>query len=79
MAVMNDFEIQAKREQGKVYATQPERFELLELSLRMKSSHDVRFIRYAEGTWNCTCAVFQDHHVCSHVMATQEILGVLNP
>ncbi|PIY19311.1 hypothetical protein CO110_09425 [Candidatus Desantisbacteria bacterium CG_4_9_14_3_um_filter_40_11] len=74
---MSDDEFQKKWNKAKEYATQPERFELLEIKLRMKSTHDIRQVSYANGKWSCTCEFYEKRNTCSHIMAAQEILGAL--
>jgi len=41
---MSDDEFQRKQEKARVYSTQLERFELLEIKLKMKSTHDTRLV-----------------------------------
>lgn len=76
---MTDDELKRKQEKAQVYATQPERFELLEIHLKMHSSHGLRQISYQNGTWNCTCEFFKQHSTCSHTMAAERILKNLLP
>lgn len=76
---MNDSEIEKKREKAKRYINEPERFQLLEIKLKMNSTHDIRYIEFAKWRWNCTCEFFQERSMCSHTMAAQEILRALLP
>lgn len=74
---MNDPEIEKKREKAKRYITELERFQLLEIKLKMNSTHDIRHIGFINGSWNCTCEFFRERKTCSHIMAAQEIFRVL--
>jgi len=76
---MNDLALQKKREKAQKYATEPERFQLLEIKLRMKSTHDIRQVELISGKWSCTCEFFRERNTCSHIMAVQEILQALLP
>ena len=66
--------LEEKRQKAQRYATEPERFRLEGIHLRMTSEHGVREITFQEGRWSCTCPFYADHYTCSHIMAAQQIL-----
>ena len=61
------------------YAEEPERIEVSEFSARFRGDHDVHSVSYTEGKWLCSCPFFSQWGTCSHVMATQRIMGVISP
>lgn len=63
-----------KREKAQKYASEPERFRILGISLSMKSNHDTRTLTFLDGDWKCTCDFYQETGTCSHIMAIKEIL-----
>lgn len=71
---MTNNELDKKRAKAKIYATEPERFTVENLTIQMESTHDIRFIRFDSGKWTCTCDFFKEQNTCSHLMAIQELL-----
>lgn len=74
---MTDPELEAKRQKARRYATQPERFALEHVILRMRSEHGERRISYADGRWTCTCPFYHERGICSHIMAAQTMFSAL--
>jgi hypothetical protein len=72
---MNNFVLREKRKKADEYAAQPVRFQLEEITLRMRSSHGIRRIKYSDSKWSCTCQFFQDTMTCSHIMAAQKLFS----
>jgi hypothetical protein len=73
-----DNELRQKQEKAIAYATQPERFDVLSMTLQMRSKHGLRRISYGHGSWHCTCDFFQERNTCSHIMAIQHLLEPLS-
>jgi len=63
-----------KQKKAAKYATEPDRFELSCIRVRMTSEHGVRDIELVHGSWKCTCDFFPEHGTCSHIMALESIL-----
>lgn len=68
-----------KIQKAHVYAEEPERIEVREFSARFRGDHDSYVVSYQRGRWHCTCTFFPQWDVCSHIMATQRLLGSLAP
>ena len=73
---------ETKAEKAKEYAKESERFQILEVNLRMSSKHGERAITYRAGgnaPWTCDCDFFAKEQTSSHVMAAQRVLAqILN-
>ena len=41
----------------------------------VKGENSDHVVKYDAGKWNCTCAYFQNHLLCSHTMAVEIILS----
>lgn len=68
-----------KIQKAHMYAEEPERVEVREFSARFRGDHDSYVVSYQQGRWRCTCTFFPQWDVCSHIMATQRLLGSLAP
>jgi len=61
------------------YAQEPNRIDVRDFSATFRGDHDTYEVRYAEGHWSCTCSFFPEWGVCSHIMATQRMMGTIAP
>lgn len=68
-----------KIQKAHLYAAEPERIEVNDFSASFRGDHDRYTVSYREGHWNCTCSFFPQWGVCSHIMATQRLMGPLAP
>ena len=68
-----------KVQKAHLYAEEPERIEVSEFSATFRGDHDTHSVAYRNGRWSCTCSFFPQWGVCSHVMATQRMLGSISP
>lgn len=68
-----------KIQKAHIYAEEPERIEVREFSAHFRGDHDSYVVSYHDGRWHCTCSFFPQWDVCSHIMATQRLLGSLAP
>jgi hypothetical protein len=68
-----------KIEKAHRYAREPERVRVNELKATFHGSHDEYKIELENGHWTCNCHTFESHIVgtCSHVMALQQMLGMM--
>ena len=68
-----------KIQKAHVYAEEPARLEVHEFSASIRGDHDTYTVTYRDEQWNCTCSFFPQWAVCSHVMATQRMMGPMAP
>lgn len=68
-----------KIQKAHIYAEEPERLSVQEFSATFKGDHDSYLVSFREGQWKCTCGFFPQWGVCSHVMATQRMMGAIAP
>jgi hypothetical protein len=68
-----------KIQKAHYYAEEPERLEIDEFSARFRGDHSTYVVSYRAGAWSCTCSFFPQWGVCSHIMATQKLLGTVAP
>lgn len=69
---MFEEELRKKIAKGKNYAEQPERYEVCNLELKMKSLNGERDITYKNGNWSCTCDFFPKANICPHIIGAKE-------
>jgi len=63
-----------KLEKAKKYVLEPERFTITGSKVALKSKHDTRNLVFEDGKWVCSCDFFEQHGICSHVIATEEFV-----
>ncbi len=63
-----------KIEKAKKYITEPERFTINGDTVQLQSTHDTRTLIFKEGKWNCSCDFSKQYGICSHAIATEEIV-----
>ncbi|MBI4213039.1 MAG: hypothetical protein HY534_01910 [Chloroflexi bacterium] len=68
-----------KIQKAHLYAQEPERVEVVEFTAKFRGDHDSYKLTYREGQWTCTCGFNPLWGVCSHVMATQRLMGPIGP
>ena len=68
-----------KIQKAHIYAEEPERVTVREFSATFRGDHDTYLVSFGDGQWKCTCGFFPQWGVCSHVMATQRMLGAVAP
>lgn len=68
-----------KVQKAHLYAQEPDRVEVQEFSARFRGDHDTYSVTYRDGRWSCTCSFFPQWGVCSHIMATQRMMGPIAP
>lgn len=74
----SDEVMQQKRCKAERYATQPQRFCVLAITLRLQSEHGLRQVSFDGKYWHCTCLFFREHQTCSHTMAAEQLLEGLS-
>jgi hypothetical protein len=68
-----------KIQKAHLYAEEPSRVDVHEFSASFRGDHDTYTVRYAAERWSCTCGFFPQWGVCSHIMATQRMMGPIAP
>jgi hypothetical protein len=68
-----------KIQKAHLYAEEPERLGVEEFSATFRGDHDSYVVSFREGQWKCTCGFFPAWGVCSHIMATQRMMGDIAP
>jgi len=63
-----------KIEKAKRYIAEPERFKINGHKVELQSEHGTRNLVLVNGKWNCTCDFFKQYGICSHIIATKEIV-----
>lgn len=72
-----DYGMIGKIEKAKFYAEECDtRIQFHSLHVSILGDNEVTHqVRYNNGNWDCDCNYFASHHVCSHTMAMERILG----
>ena len=68
-----------KIQKAHLYAQEPDRVAVQEFSASFRGDHDSYTVTFKAGAWSCTCAFNPDWGVCSHVLATQRLMGPIAP
>jgi hypothetical protein len=68
-----------KIQKAHMYAQEPDRVTFSGFSAAFRGEHDSYTVRFLGEGWDCTCGFFGAHGICSHIMATQKILGSMLP
>jgi hypothetical protein len=68
-----------KIQKAHIYAEEPERVVVQVFSATFRGDHDSYTVSYRDGQWKCTCGFFPQWGVCSHIMATERLLGPVAP
>jgi len=68
-----------KIQKAHVYAEEPDRLEFRDFTANFRGEHDTYRVTYRDEQWSCTCSFFPQWGVCSHIMATQRMLGSVSP
>ncbi len=69
LAGEDDKEFLSKVRKAENYILSPERFEISEDEVIMRSTHDVRRIRKSGENYSCTCDYYARRGTCSHIMS----------
>lgn len=63
-----------KIEKAKKYITENKRFKVSESTVELRSEHGLRQLVLANGKWSCDCDFFKKYEICSHAIATKEVV-----
>lgn len=68
-----------KIEKAKLYAQEPDRVTLSSFTAQFRGENDNYKLSYMEGEWRCSCHFFSKWGICSHIMATQQVMATMLP
>ncbi|HZT08729.1 MAG TPA: hypothetical protein VFC51_17025 [Chloroflexota bacterium] len=68
-----------KIQKAHLYAEEPDRIQIHDFAANFRGDHSTYVVTYRESRWSCTCSFFPQWGVCSHIMATQRMLGGIAP
>jgi hypothetical protein len=68
-----------KIEKAHRYARELDRITVEQLSVTFAGDNDTHHVTLGSGGWLCNCHYFDSWKTCAHVLAMQEILGVMLP
>lgn len=66
-----------KVEKAKKYLSEPQRFSRKDSKIELQSEHGIRNMSFINDEWNCSCDFYKEYGICSHAIATQEIVDKL--
>ncbi|HEU0163420.1 MAG TPA: SWIM zinc finger family protein [Thermomicrobiales bacterium] len=69
----------SKIEKAHRYAQEPERVSVAAFQATFHGGHDDYQVSLAGDNWACSCHTFDSLGTCSHVMAIQQMLGIMLP
>jgi hypothetical protein len=68
-----------KIQKAHFYSEEPERIDVRDFAATFRGDHDTYSVTYRDSRWHCTCGFFPQWGVCSHIMATQRMMGPMAP
>jgi hypothetical protein len=68
-----------KIQKAHLYAQEPDRIAVADFTATFRGDHDSYQVAFHDGTWSCTCSFNPEYGVCSHVLATQRLMGPIAP
>ncbi|MCY3559483.1 MAG: hypothetical protein OXH13_12700 [Chloroflexi bacterium] len=69
----------SKIEKARIYAEQPERFNVLSLRIEVRGDSSTHTAEFGPDGWTCDCFFFHDAGTCSHTMALERMLDQMLP
>jgi hypothetical protein len=68
-----------KIEKAHRYAREKDRITVEQMAVTFTGDNDAHNVTLAADGWTCTCHYFESYKACAHILALQEILGVMLP
>ena len=68
-----------KIEKANRYARETDRISFESLSVSFRGDNDTHRVSLDADRWACNCHYFESWKTCAHVLALQQILGVMLP
>ncbi len=63
-----------KVEKARKYISEPQRFTLRNSEVTLRSEHGTRKLVKRGRAWECSCEFFNQYGICSHIIATEELV-----
>jgi nucleoside-triphosphatase len=64
-----------KIDKARGYISERDRFIRTDSGVELRSEHGTRNLVLRDGKWVCDCDFFREHEICSHSIATAEVVG----
>ncbi len=64
-----------KYEKAKIYAEQPERMKVENLTVQFDGRNNPHTVSFKDGVWHCDCDFFVGREQCAHTMALELVMG----
>ena len=68
-----------KIEKAHRYARELDRITVERISLTFRGDNDTHRVSLDADGWQCTCHYFESFRTCAHILALQDVLGVMLP
>jgi len=68
-----------KIEKAHRYARELDRITVERLSVTVRGDNDAHRVHLDADGWQCNCHYYENWKTCAHILAMQEILGVMLP
>ncbi|CAN5804683.1 hypothetical protein BH23CHL8_BH23CHL8_07910 [soil metagenome] len=68
-----------KIEKAHRYARELDRITVERVSLTFRGDNDTHRVSLDADGWQCTCHYFESFRTCAHILALQQVLGVMLP
>ena len=68
-----------KIEKAHRYARERDRITVERISLTFRGDNDTHRVSLDADGWQCTCHYFESFRTCAHILALQQVLGVMLP
>ena len=68
-----------KIEKAHRYARELDRITVERIDLTFRGDNDTHRVSLDADGWQCTCHYFESFRTCAHILALQQVLGVMLP
>jgi hypothetical protein len=68
-----------KIQKAHLYSQEPDRVEVNTFAASFRGEHGTYTVSFEDGQWACTCDFSHEWETCSHIMATQRLMGPIAP
>jgi hypothetical protein len=68
-----------KIEKAHRYARELDRITVERIELTFRGDNDTHRVSLDADGWQCTCHYFESFRTCAHILAVQQVLGVMLP
>ena len=67
--------LERQQAEAEKLASQLERFVLLAFDLEVRTEQDNHLILYDHDEWSCSCNIFREYRICSHIIAASLLMN----